>query len=773
MIAVIMCGGMGTRMRPITELIPKPLLQVGGRAVLDILICQLAEAGVEHVFLTLGYKAELLVEFVEKKNYPLQITLVHESTPLGTAGGLKNAVGNTMEDVIVLSGDNIFSFDLKKIYRSHVHSGADVSLVGTNRDDPREYGTVQIDPDGRILSFVEKPSWAQAESNIINTGIYILKGNIVSLIPDGVMFDFANDLFPQLMKEEYDLRCVFADGEWGDLGDMASYLQANRAVLEGIYGSLIDTEKMIKADKILENGTIIKAPCSVGENVVFGQNCKIGPFCTIGNDCTIADDSIVENAIISDRCDIGRNFYCFGAFIGENCKIDACVTVEENAVLAGYDSIGCYISVAGDCRMEPGCQIYDDSHALNGNIKKVSKLLSLTATGIKDAALADFSLIDAFSVGAAVACCKDIKRIGIAGSDGNVSDIYRRTILVGMQAAGGTVYDFAVSFRGRRIFYTDYCNLDFFVYVEHTEKGISVSFCGKGGCPVSRATERAIISNFRYNTFPVLNDSTCKDVFFMQPIASLYNSLFMHQLPPSNGSFNVSVACDEREIYELFCKALHEKEYNYNYGGLLFIIDKYGEKFYVIENEHAYSYDRILSICCQAAFEAGKNVAVGEAAPGILEQLAQIHHCKVFRLYEAEQEITEEEKDVLADNPWVFDGLQCIAQLLNIMQRTQKSIQQLSETLPDCYVKNFSLPYEGMPKTFRQNLRNSGAIRSQNRVGYYEWEDERGTIRVKSDAACKNIKVLIEADSIELSRELSADAEEKIKNCAIDKFCES
>ncbi|MBE6811608.1 MAG: hypothetical protein E7523_01870 [Ruminococcaceae bacterium] len=771
MIAVIMCGGMGTRMRPITELIPKPLLQVGGRTVLDILICQLAEAGVEHVYLTLGYKADMITEFVEKMNYPLQITLVNESTPLGTAGGLRNAVGDTMEDVIVLSGDNIFSFNLKEIYRMHINSGADVSLVGAYRDDPRDYGTVQVGEDGRILSFIEKPSWAQAESNIINTGFYILKGNVVSLIPKGIMFDFANDLFPQLMHEQYDLRCIFSVGEWGDLGDMVSYLQVNRAVLDETFGPLIDPERLIKEDKILPGGTLIKAPCSIGKNVTIGENCRIGPFCTIGNDCTIGDDANIENTIISEGCSIGRHFYCFGAFIGENCKIDACVTVEENAVLAGYDAIGCYISVSGDCRMDPGCQFYDDTARLQGNVKKVCKYLSLTAGGIKEADLSDFSLIDAFSVGVAVAACKNIKRIGIGRNEGTVSDIYKRAIMIGIQAAGGTVYDFDVMFRARRVFYSDYCSLDFFIFVEHEESSITLAFCGKSGCPLSRATERSLIANFRYNTFPTLKNVQCKDVFFMQPIAALYNSLFIHLLPVSDGRFNVAVACDNRTIYELFCKALHEKGYHYHYGGVLFMIDKYGEKFYAIENEHAYSYDRILSICCRHAFEAGKNVAVGESAPGILEQMAEEYHCKLFRLYEAEREPTAEEVAVLTENPWVFDGLSCIAQLLNIMQCTKKSIQQLSDALPDCYVKNFSVRYDGLPKTFRQNLQKNGALRSQNRDGYYEWEDERGTIRVKSDAACKNIKVLIEADSIELSRELSADAEEKIKNCAIDKFC--
>ncbi len=770
MIAVIMCGGMGTRMRPITKLIPKPLLRVGGRAVLDILICKLADAGVEHVYLTLGYKAEMIVDFVEKMNYPLQITLVNEDTPLGTAGGLKNAVGDTMEDVIVLSGDNIFSFDLKKIYCCHVNSGADVSIVGTYREDPRDYGTLEIDTDGRILSFVEKPSWAQAESNIINTGIYILRGTVVSVIPRGIMYDFAKDLFPRLMMDEFDLRCVFGIGEWGDLGDMASYLQANHDVLRGTFGELLNEVHAIKEDKILENGTIIKAPCYIGKNTSFGENCKIGPYCTIGNDCNIGANAIIENTIISDGCDIDRHFYCYGAFVGEHCRIAACVTVEENAVLAGYDAIGCYISVSGDCKMDPGCRIDDDSQALNGNIKKRSTHPSLTAAGIKSEDLSDFLLTDAFSVGAAIACCKNIKRIGISCSEGYISDLYKRIILIGMQASGATVYDFDVSLRCQRVFYSDYCNLDFYVYVEQTENGISLLFCGKSGCPVCRETERNLIANFRYNPMPSLKNIQAMDVFFMNPLSSLYNSLFIHQIPNAVNDCKIAVACDDRMIYELFCKALREKGYNYNYGGLLFIIDKYGEKFYVVENEHAYSYDRILSICCKNAFEKGKNVAVGETAPGILEQLADEYNCKLFRLYEAEQEITDEEMTALSENPWVFDGLFCIAQLLHILQNTNKSIRQLSDALPECFIKNFSVPYEGQPKAFRQNLCNSGAFRSQNRSGYYEWEDERGTIWVKSDAACKNIRVLIEADSIELSRELSADAAEKIKNCAIDKF---
>ncbi len=771
MIAVIMCGGMGTRMRPITELIPKPLLKIGGRPVLDILIRQLENAGVENIYLTLGYKAEMIVDFVEKMNYPSAITFVHEHEPLGTAGGMKNAIGETMEDVIVLSGDNVFSFDIKEIYHSHLKSEADVSLVGTYRDDPRDYGTVQADTDGRIHAFVEKPSWAQAESNIINTGIYILKGAILSLIPNGVMFDFANDLFPFLLQQKYDLRCVLSAGEWADLGDMASYLQANRDMLDGRFGQLPGDMNIINEDKILENGTLIKAPCCISANVVFEENCKIGPYCTIGSDCRIGADCVIENTIILENCNIGRNLYSFGAFVGENCSIGSCVTLQENSVLAGYDTIGSYISVSGDCRMEPGCQIYDDSRTVHGDVRKVCTRPALAASGIKAMDLSDYTLLDAFFTGVAIGKCRNVNRIGIACGEGNVADIYRRALIIGMQAAGATVYDFCTTFRGSRIFYSDYCNLDFFVYASHEEKGIDLSFCGKSGCPISRETERQMIANFRYNSVPCLNNEYCLDTFFMQPISSLYNSLFIHQLPHSDGRFNIAVACDDKDIYELLCHAFQEKGYRYSYGGLLFIVDRFGEKFYVIENEHAYSYDRIVTICCQYAFSKGEDVAVGEAAPGILEQMAQHHNCKLYRMYEAGQELTPDALSALSKNLWVFDGLLCIARLLHIMKHKKMTIRQLSDALPECYVKNFSVAYDGMPNTFRENLRNSGAYRSQNREGYYEWEDERGVIRVKSDAACKNIRVLIETDSLELSRELSADAEEKIKNCAIDKFC--
>ncbi len=771
MIAVIMCGGMGTRMRPITEIIPKPLLQVGGRVVLDILIQQLIATGVETIYLTLGYKSEMIVEFIDKMNYPLPVVLVNESSPLGTAGGLKNAVGDTLEDIIVLSGDNIFNFDLKEIYRRHLQSGADVSIVGTYRDDPRDYGTMLIDDNNQIISFVEKPSWAQAESNIINTGIYIMKGSVISLIPEDQMFDLAVDLFPVLMQENYLLHCILTDGAWGDLGDMSSYLNANRDVLSDLFGHLVEDDKLISENKILSDGTIIIAPCSIGNNVSFGGNCKIGPFCTIGNNCSIGNNANIENSIISDGCRIGSHFYCSGAFLGEYCKIDSCVTIEENAVLAGHDFIGSYISVSGDCRMDPGCQLCDDSVQVHGKVKSRGTMPHINAWGVRETLLSDFTVIDAFSVGCAVASCNNLKRVGIGRNEAMIADIYKRAVILGMQASGGTVYDFDIMFRSQRVFFSDYCNLDAFVFIENTEDKISISLCGKSGSPLNRTTERLIIANFRYNTTPVISENQCNDIFFMHPIAALYNSLFIHRLPKSDHSFNVAIACDNRTIYELLCKALQEKEFDFNYGGVLFMIDKYGEKFYAIENDHAFSYDRILTICCQHAFETGKDVVVMESAPGILESLAEKYHCRLFRLYEGEKEAEPDAVRVLSENSWVVDGLSCIAQLIRIMQQTKKNIQQLSDSLPDCYVKNYAVKYEGSPKTFRKSLERHGAVRSQTRDGYYEWEDERGCIRMKSDAGCQNIKVIIEAESIELSRELSADADEKIKNCAIDKFC--
>lgn len=766
--AVIMCGGVGSRMRPITEVIPKPLLNIGGRAIVDILIEKLIEARADEIYLTLGYKAEQIIEFVSEKSYSVPVYFIVEEEPLGTAGSVKNAIGATFEDVLVISGDNIFSYDLQKAYEEHCNSQASVSIICDRREDPREYGTVCVNEDNFVVRFVEKPSWALTETDVINTGIYFLSGTVLNMIPSGKMYDFAHDLFPRLLQKHSDMKCILCEGEWGDLGDASAFFESNINALDGKYGAICNRASFVAENRMMTNGTLIYAPCVIEGNVLIDENCTIGPYAIISNDCHIRSGSEIRNAIVEKNCKIGINATLNGCYVGPSCEIGSYVRIQEQAILAGYSRILNYAVVEPSAKLSAGFIVNNSESVITTISENTVKTVSLTAAGTEGKAYETFYPCQAMLIGMAVASQDCIKRIGVADDASVLSGIFKSAVVAGLQSCGKTVYDFGSIFRSQRALFSQYCDLDFFICVTADESNVKLSFSARDCIPVTRKTERNIEACYRFNHFTYADVSNLQQVFLMEPLAAVYKSILSHMIPESNQKFPIAIECDNRMIYELMISVLKNNKYANSYGGLLFIIDKYGEKFYAVENEHAYSYDRILTICAYDAFKKQRDVLIHEEASGLIDDLAEKKNCKVYRLYEGQKEFDEAVYDLAEGNLWSFDGIFCIARLLEIMKKYNKTLSELSDEIPEQYVRHLCFDYTVQPMRFRQNLLHDGALRSKKRSGYFEWEDERGVIRVRPDSDGRRVRVLIETDSMEISRELAADAEMKIRNCSID-----
>ena len=198
--AVIMAGGRGTRLRPLTERCPKPMARLCGRPVVEYILELLAKNGVTESVLTLQYLPDQIVSHFPDNSFAgIALSFCEEAQPLGTAGSVKNAAGQIGEDLLVISGDALCDFSLREAMDQHAARCADVTIVTARVGDPREYGLVIADSDGHVTGFIEKPSFAQATSELANTGIYILSPHAVEMIPDGQIFDFAADLFPRML----------------------------------------------------------------------------------------------------------------------------------------------------------------------------------------------------------------------------------------------------------------------------------------------------------------------------------------------------------------------------------------------------------------------------------------------------------------------------------------------------------------------------------------------------------------------------------------------
>lgn len=233
--AIIMAGGMGTRLQPLTKRIPKPMVPLLDRPVMEYIVELLRHHGISDIAVTLGYKPEAIRQhFQDGCDFGVRISYAVEEFPLGTAGGVKNLESYLNQPFVVMSGDGLTDFDLGEAMKVHRAHGGLATLLLTTVACPKGYGVVKVDDRGYIEQFVEKPeSWIDGIPYLINTGIYILDPAILHFIPSGVAYDFGRELFPKLLKSGIPLYGHVASGYWSDIGTLHQYYQTQLDMVSG------------------------------------------------------------------------------------------------------------------------------------------------------------------------------------------------------------------------------------------------------------------------------------------------------------------------------------------------------------------------------------------------------------------------------------------------------------------------------------------------------------------------------------------------------------
>lgn len=232
--AVIMAGGKGTRLRPLTCHLPKPMVPLIGKPCMAYTIDLLKKHGIYDIAITMQYKPEMIRDyFGDGRTFGVNMHYFQETTPLGTAGSVKNAQPFLDDTFIVISGDALTDVDLRQALNFHKQKGAKATLVLTRVSHPLEYGVVMTDDEGRIVKFLEKPSWGEVFSDTVNTGIYILEPELLERVPHGLTFDFSQQLFPALLEDDDALFGYISSGYWSDIGNLQQYRQTQFDMLDG------------------------------------------------------------------------------------------------------------------------------------------------------------------------------------------------------------------------------------------------------------------------------------------------------------------------------------------------------------------------------------------------------------------------------------------------------------------------------------------------------------------------------------------------------------
>lgn len=313
--AMIMAAGVGSRLEPLSSVVPKPLVPLANVPTMDILVKHLISFGIKDIVSNTFHKAEAIQEHYKKNNFGVNFEFIKEIELSGTAGGVKKCqfFFEEGQDFIIMSGDGLTDLDITKAYESHRNSGSIATIVikEIERKETFKYGIVVPDKDGYVASFQEKPAVEEAKSNLANTGIYIFNYKIFDFIPANTFYDFAKNVFPSILERGLKINTFVHKGYWSDIGSLDQYHQSNIDLLN----HTLNSYKPIVIKTL--NGQYTR-----GENVVFSDGVLIEENCIIGNNCKIGKNTTIKNSIIWDNVEIADNLTIENAILLRNTKIE-------------------------------------------------------------------------------------------------------------------------------------------------------------------------------------------------------------------------------------------------------------------------------------------------------------------------------------------------------------------------------------------------------------------------------------------------------------------
>lgn len=330
---MVMAAGVGSRLEPLTQNIPKPLVPVLNKPVMDILLQKLKSYGIEKVIANTHYLAQQIEDrYTENSPVAIDFSFIRETDLSGTAGGVKKCESffEGEKDFLVVSADGLHDADLEKVMRSHKESGciATMAISAVEHNEVSKYGVVVSSPLHRVLEFQEKPPVNEAKSNFINTGIYVFNKRIFDFIPKGKKYDFAKDVFPALLKAGEKINTYRIYSYWSDIGSIEQYIESNIDALR--------RKVMIPQPEIIKKYDAVYV---CGKNTVLGESVKISNNAVIGSNCKIGKNVTLDNVILWDNTVVEDNVTLKNVVAAENTVIKSSITGGEKWEIIAPDKI--------------------------------------------------------------------------------------------------------------------------------------------------------------------------------------------------------------------------------------------------------------------------------------------------------------------------------------------------------------------------------------------------------------------------------------------------
>ncbi|HEX3046456.1 MAG TPA: sugar phosphate nucleotidyltransferase [Bacillota bacterium] len=570
--AVIMAGGKGTRLKPLTCNKPKPMVPIANRPMMEHIVALLKKHSFTDLMVTLFYLPEAIQNYFEDgAQWGVKFKYFLEETPLGTAGSVKNGESFLDETFLVISGDTLTDIDLQAAVRFHQEKKATATLILTKVSNPLEYGVVITDEEGRIKRFLEKPGWGEVFSDTVNTGIYILEPSIFKLFQPGKVFDFSKDLFPLLLANGEPLYGFVAPGYWSDIGNLEQYRQAHCDLLTGqirldIPG--IEVQPGVWAGE----GTVISPEISLEGPVILGAGCqiqsgaKIAEFSVIGDGARIGAGTSIKRSIVWDQCYLGEYSELRGAILADYCYLKAKNALYEGVVLGRKVSLGSRATIKPQVKVWPekmiesGCTLNESliwapksPRSLFGNLgiqgtvnREITPEMAVKLGGVFGAHLKP-------GAGVVVGC-----------DDSAPSRIFKRALISGILAAGAGVYDLGTLTTAVTRYGVVSLEAKGGVHVHlspQDPEGITIQFFDHQGLNIDKNTERSLENAFFTEDFPRVVAAAMGELTFVPQLIEPY---LQGLLDPEQkelirqAHYKVMVVYDQSSLSLILSELLHE-----------------------------------------------------------------------------------------------------------------------------------------------------------------------------------------------------------------------
>ncbi|MBZ8181939.1 mannose-1-phosphate guanyltransferase [Oscillatoria salina] len=751
--AVLMAGGSGTRLRPLTCDLPKPMVPVLNRPIAEHIINLLRRNQIAEIIATLHYLPDVMREyFQDGSDFGVEITYaVEEDQPLGTSGCVKNIAELLDDTFLVISGDSLTDFDLQAAVAFHKEKKSKATLVLKRVPNPIEFGVVITDRENRIRRFLEKPSSSEIFSDTVNTGTYILEPEVLDYLPFNEESDFSKDLFPLLLEKEQPMYGYIAEGYWCDIGHLDAYREAHYDSLHGKVKIQLPYQEKFPGVWVGQN-TYIDSTAKIEKPVIIGSNCRIGQRVHIESGTVIGD-----NVTVGADADLKRPIIWNGAIIGEEAHLRACIIargtrVDRRAHILEGAVVGALSSVGEEAQISPNVRVWPRKKIESGAILNINLIWGNTAQrnlfsqqGVTGLANIDITPEFAVKLGAAYgSILKPGSMVAVSRDQRSISRMVSRSLIAGLMSAGVDVQNLEATAIpvARTVIPT--MSVKGCIHVRlHPDRPdyILIEFLDAKGINISKSKEKKIEGAYFKEDLRRVQIAEIGNVVYASQVLDLYSKSFEKHLNVEavrnshakvvidyvyavsgailprllakfgcdavvlNASLNqTAVSNEEREtlLYQLgqvveALKANMGVQVSAN-GEQLILVDESGLS---IRGEQLTA----LMVNMMMTAHPRSTVVVPVHASSAVEQIARRHDGRVIRtkatptaLMEASQENINVVLGGSGESGFIFprlhpgfDGMFCIAKLIEMLTVQERSLAQIRAELPRICHKSYTM----------------------------------------------------------------------------------